>query len=107
MTDDPDILDRIDDTLEQWDEWDGNSPDAARWAGEPTESEWPDRTDWYTYSQLSALEAMHAAGLELAWAVNESIDADRKQHRREVAWSVVAMLVGVALGVWLSIAVFL
>lgn len=41
MTDDPDILGRIDDTLEQWDEWDGRSPDAARWVGGPDESEWP------------------------------------------------------------------
>lgn len=30
-------LARIDDTLEDWDQWDGHSRDAARWRGRPAE----------------------------------------------------------------------
>lgn len=76
MSDPEQTLASIDDTLEQWDQWDGNSPDAARWTGGPDESEWgeqspmeealrralthseamlgidgwPDRTEQYTYT---------------------------------------------------------
>lgn len=50
MTDNPGILGRIDEALDDYDQWDGHSPDAARWAGGPDESEWPDRTDQYSYT---------------------------------------------------------
>lgn len=35
-------LARIDATLDDYDQWNGHSPDAARWAGGPTEGEWGD-----------------------------------------------------------------
>lgn len=44
---DLDILDRIDDTLEDYDQWNGHSPDAARWAdGEWIDARRPGLTGW-------------------------------------------------------------
>lgn len=60
MSNDPDILGRIDDTLQQWDEWDGHSPDAARWRGGPNEDNQPENEPRETgWPSLDLHDFMH------------------------------------------------